>query len=74
MTPTERAEQIYSVYHKGYNYIVKDKIKVRELAMECAIESVLDNIKNDSEYYMPILDELYTMCEYMNIKTKKQKT
>lgn len=70
---SEIAEQIYIKYHRGYNYIVKDKIKVRELAMTCAIKSVIDSIPNDNEYYMPILDELYTMCEYMNINIKKEK-
>ena len=70
---SERAEEIYTTYHRGYNYIVKDKIKVRELAMTCAIKSVVDNIPNNREYYMPILDELYTMCEYMNINIKKEK-
>lgn len=68
MTPTQMAENTYEMYAKGYSYLINDNVKVRELAMRCAVESTQRYLETNREYYAPILDELYTMCEYMNIK------
>lgn len=71
MTPTETAEKLYTMYHKGYKLIVKDVFQARELAMKCAIDQVNESLRSNKEYYLPILEELHTMCEYMGIKIKK---